>query len=146
LVITAKFFASCAKGYPALMKKHGLGIASVALSTILGLVFIPGETPDNDTCEPMAAVEAVDIALDFVPGVNTVKDLLCLGLGVNPVTGERVNEAEAAMLVGWLMVPWAARRAHQAAGPRPARFMRRMKAALVRAPGLRLLARRRASS
>ena len=125
------------------MKKHGLGFASVALSTILGLVFIPGETPDHQTCEPMAAVEAVDIALDFVPGVNTVKDLLCVGLGVNPVTGERVDEAEAAMLVGWLMVPWAARRAHQAAGPRPARLMRRLKAALSRTPGLRLMSRRR---
>jgi hypothetical protein len=101
------------------MKKHGLGIASVALSTILGLYFIPGEPADAQHAEPMAAIEAVDIALDFVPGVNTVKDLLCLGLGVNPVTGERVGEAEAAMLVGWLMIPWAARRAWDAAGSRP---------------------------
>lgn len=74
----------------------------------------------------MATVEAVDIALDFVPCVNTVKDLLCLGLGVNPVTGERVDEAEAAMLVGWLMIPWAARRANQAAGHRPSRLWQRM--------------------
>lgn len=121
------------------MKKHGLGIASVALSTILGLVFIPGETPEQDTCESLAAVDAVDIALDFVPGVNTVKDLLCLGLGVNPVTGERVNETEAAMLVGWLMVPWAARRAHAAAGPRPGILLRRITTALRRQRGARAL-------
>lgn len=110
------------------MKKHGLGIASVAFSTLLALFFIPGETTTAETCESLAAVDAVDIALDFVPGVNTVKDLLCLGLGVNPVTGERVDETEAAMLVGWLMIPWAARRAHQAAGPRPARALAQLRA------------------
>jgi hypothetical protein len=114
------------------MKKHGLGIVSVALSTILGLVFIPGENAGAGMEESMAAVEAVDIALDFVPGVNTVKDLLCLGLGVNPVTGERVNETEAAMLVGWLMIPWAARRVSQAAGPMPGRILRRITNAVRR--------------
>ena len=81
----------------------------------------------------MAAVEAVDIALDFVPCVNTVKDLLCVGLGMNPVTGERVDEAEAAMLVGWLMAPWAARRANQAAGQRPLRAWRHLLARAWRA-------------
>lgn len=122
------------------MKKHALGIVSVALSTILGLVFIPGEASSTAGEEPMAAIEAVDIALDFVPGVNTVKDLLCLGLGVNPVTGERVDEAEAAMLVGWLMVPWAARRAQQAAGPRPGVWLRRCRAKWGRGRKLRSVA------
>lgn len=109
-----------------MIKKHGLGIVSVALSTVLGLWFIPGAQSPDEAGEPMAAVEAVDIALDFVPCVNTVKDLLCLGLGVNPVTGERVDEAEAAMLVGWLMIPWAARRANQAAGHRPLQACQRL--------------------
>jgi hypothetical protein len=66
------------------------------------------------TSAPAAvSVDAVDLALDFVPGVCVVKDLLSLGLGVNLITGDPVTSMDAATLIGWLLFPAAMRRARE---------------------------------
>lgn len=99
------------------MRKHVLGWLGIAVSTWMGYALLPGaSTPTTETC--LATAECVDIALDFVPGVNVVKDLLSVGLGVNPVTGEAVDNAETALLLSLIVFPWATRRAVRAIEPR----------------------------
>lgn len=108
------------------MKQHVLGLAGIALTSWLGYAWIPSEVEASEA-ESLATAEAVDIALDFVPGVNVVKDLLCLSLGVNPVTGESVGDRETALLVGCIVFPYASRRAAKAIEPHKAGWLARLK-------------------
>lgn len=105
------------KGCGPAMRKHVLGWLGIAVSTWMGYALLPDTSaPTTETC--LATAECVDIALDFVPGVNVVKDLLSVGLGVNPVTGEAVDNAETALLLSLIVFPWATRRAVRAIEPR----------------------------
>lgn len=99
------------------MKQRVVGLLGIALTSWLSFAYVPSDAPRCETEETLAAADAVDLALDFVPRVNTVKDLLCLGLGVNPVTGDPVNDFETMLLVGCMVGPWATRRAVRAMAP-----------------------------
>lgn len=99
------------------MKKRVIGLLGIAFTSWLGFAYVPGDATRCDEDETLATADAVDLALDFVPGVNTVKDLLCLGLGVNPVTGDKVNDFETMLLVSCIVAPWATRRAARAIEP-----------------------------
>lgn len=48
---------------------------------------------------------AIDIALDFTPGVSLIKDLWTVATGYNPITSERVSDVERGLLLGTLFVP-----------------------------------------
>ena len=100
------------------MRKHVLGWLGIALSTLLGYALLPGSPTSAVEFACLPTAECVDIALDFVPGVNVVKDLLSVSLGINPVTGEAVDNAETAFLVSLILFPWATRRAVRAIEPR----------------------------
>ncbi|HYX34989.1 MAG TPA: pre-toxin TG domain-containing protein [Oligoflexus sp.] len=54
-----------------------------------------------------AALNAIDLAIGFVPGVSLGYDLLQIGLGRNPLTGEKLSNLERGVLIGTLFVPSA---------------------------------------
>lgn len=54
-----------------------------------------------------ASLSALDTALDFVPGVSLAKDLTTISTGVNPVTQQKVTDAERAFLVAGILAPTA---------------------------------------
>jgi hypothetical protein len=96
------------------MKAHFGGWSRVLFGLVVFLLLIPGDMSQAKTCAPAAvSADAVDLALDFVPGVCVVKDLLALGLGVNLVTGDPVTSMDAATLIGWLLFPAVMRRGRE---------------------------------
>lgn len=93
------------------MKAPFVGRSKLIFSFVGMLLLIPGDhTPVKATAPATVSVDAVDLALDFVPGVCVVKDLLSLGLGVNLITGDPITSMDAAALIGWLLFPHAIRR------------------------------------
>ncbi len=52
-------------------------------------------------------LQALDLALSFVPGVGLGKDLIALGSGINPITGKTLSDTERAIIMGALLMPAA---------------------------------------
>lgn len=73
---------------------------------LIALMLIPGDAQGiGAVCDVEVTADAVDLALDFVPCINVVKDVVALGLGVNPVTGDPLSERDAAFLIAWIVLP-----------------------------------------
>jgi hypothetical protein len=100
------------------MKKTLIGMLGITLTTAASFAVVPDDPTRCGAEESLGTIDAVDIALDFVPGINIAKDLICIGMGTNPVTGDEVGESETTLLVGTLIFPWAASRLSRAVSPR----------------------------
>ncbi|WP_396587709.1 DNA/RNA non-specific endonuclease [Bermanella sp. R86510] len=53
------------------------------------------------------ALSMLDSTLDFVPGVSFIKDVTSIVTGVNPITGEDVDDTDRAIMLGTLFAPAA---------------------------------------
>jgi hypothetical protein len=54
-----------------------------------------------------AALNAVDLAIGFVPGLSLGYDLLQIRFGYNPLTGEKLSDLQRGVLIGTLFIPSA---------------------------------------
>lgn len=94
------------KGRAALMKSWFMGYSQLWFFYVGLLLLIPGDNSLPVSIEPAClSADDVDLALDFVPGIWMVKDLLSLGLGINLVTGDPMTDMDTVTLVAWLLFP-----------------------------------------
>ncbi len=68
--------------------------------------YLDGDNSEGDSAIAVA-LAAVDLALDFTPGVGLAKDIVSLVTGVNPVTGHRLSSSEKAITTASLFIPSA---------------------------------------
>ena len=95
------------KGNKGSQEQRLLDLASMMLEAAEEAAVASNGLEDRQEAEALnqGARAAIDLALDFTPGVGLAKDLVSITTRVNPITGHQVGDVEMGLIVAGIFVP-----------------------------------------